>query len=109
MRRSTVQLNVQSLSQASIRHNDQELPHVAFLIFDSAHESLCHQAIFVCSVLMPLVTVGDILDLTALNPFASVRRYELGAIPIERQEVIDAVAAGSKVESWAKKFILETK
>jgi len=40
-------------------------------------------------------------DWTELNPYASVRRYEDGALPISRDEILSAFNATKLVHSWA--------
>lgn len=41
-------------------------------------------------------------DLTILNPFATVRRYEEGLIPINQEEIEAAYKAAQLVIAWAK-------
>lgn len=41
-------------------------------------------------------------DLTALNPYASVRRYEIGAIPVSKEELVSSYEAALRVMDWAK-------
>lgn len=41
-------------------------------------------------------------DWTALNPFASVRRYEQGAIPVTQEEIQAAFDAALAVMIWAE-------
>jgi hypothetical protein len=43
-------------------------------------------------------------DWTALNPFASIRRYEQGHLPISRDELKAAYDAALLVEEWATHF-----
>ncbi len=40
--------------------------------------------------------------LTELNPFATVRRYEEGQIPLTTEEIETALATARKVADWAK-------
>lgn len=51
--------------------------------------------------LLPSDNYGG-FDWTALNPFASVRRYEEGALPISAAEVSAAFNAAKLVIEWAK-------
>lgn len=44
-------------------------------------------------------------DLTALNPYASIRRYEAGEILLDKQEIAGAYSAAELVILWAKKYI----
>jgi HEPN domain-containing protein len=44
-------------------------------------------------------------DWTALNLFASVRRYEEGSLPVTRQEISAAYAAALLVMDWAEKIV----
>ena len=45
---------------------------------------------------------------TALNPYASIRRYEEGSLPITREEVLASYNAAILVIDWAKKLINTT-
>jgi HEPN domain-containing protein len=42
---------------------------------------------------------------TALNPYASIRRYEEGSLPITREEVLASYNAAILVIDWAKNII----
>lgn len=44
-------------------------------------------------------------SLTELNPFASVRRYEEGQLPLSLEEIKSALVAGELVIKWAQKII----
>ncbi len=59
-------------------------------------------------ILIALLPVNDYppggFDWTSLNPFASVRRYEEGALPISQEEIKAAYDAALLVVSWAQKF-----
>ncbi len=44
-------------------------------------------------------------DLAALNPFASIRRYEQGALPISKDEITASYAAAQEVLTWAHQHI----
>lgn len=44
-------------------------------------------------------------ELTSLNPYASVRRYEEGRIPLESDEIQAALKAAQLVVAWASKKI----
>ncbi len=41
-------------------------------------------------------------DLTALNPFATIRRYEEGTLPLLPEEIESSIKAAQFVVSWAK-------
>ncbi len=60
-------------------------------------------------ILIALLPVNDYppggFDLTSLNPFATVRRYEEGQIPISIDEVQFAYATTLKVIEWAKDLL----
>ncbi len=40
--------------------------------------------------------------LTELNPFATVRRYEEGLIPLTKEEIATSLSTAQKVAEWAK-------
>ena len=40
--------------------------------------------------------------LTELNPFATVRRYEEGPIPLTKEEIATSLSTAQKVADWAK-------
>lgn len=42
-------------------------------------------------------------DWAELNPYASIRRYEDGALPITREEIQAAFSAAQLVQAWAQK------
>ena len=44
-------------------------------------------------------------ELTSLNPYASVRRYEEGRIPLETDEIHAALRAAQLVVAWASQKI----
>lgn len=44
-------------------------------------------------------------DLTELNPFASVRRYEEGRLPLTQEEVEIALQTADDIAVWAEKII----
>jgi HEPN domain-containing protein len=44
-------------------------------------------------------------DWTALNPFASIRRYESGPMPLDREEIVGAYDAALLVLAWADQFV----
>ncbi len=46
-------------------------------------------------------------DLIALNPFASVRRYEEGQLPLSKSEVRFSLGAAKQVLIWANKLVFE--
>jgi len=43
-------------------------------------------------------------DWTAINPYASIRRYELGPIPLSKEEIQSSYDAALLVMDWAKKY-----
>ena len=45
-------------------------------------------------------------DWTALNLFATVRRYEEGSIPLSKEEISSSYLAALQVINWANKHIL---
>lgn len=44
-------------------------------------------------------------NLAELNPYAAVRRYEEGPMPVSKSEVKVTVAAAQDVLAWAKKIV----
>lgn len=44
-------------------------------------------------------------DWTDLNPFASIRRYESGPMPLDREEIVGVYDAALLVLSWADQFV----
>ena len=77
----------------------------AVLIFKQIPFPLVHDL----GILIALLPVADYppggFDLAALNPFASVRRYEQGALPITREEMEASFEASKLVVEWAAKHI----
>jgi HEPN domain-containing protein len=59
-------------------------------------------------ILIALLPVKDYppggFDWTAMNPYASIRRYEVGQIPIGDDEIESAYLAAEQVREWAKSY-----
>lgn len=43
--------------------------------------------------------------LTELNPFASIRRYEEGRIPLTQEEILASVEIAEAIIKWAEELI----
>ena len=91
---------------------------MAYLVQQSVVKSI--KAVLVCrQVAFPLVhDLGTIIallpdedlppqgfNLTELNPFASVRRYEEGPLPLSIDEVEAALATSDDIIKWALAII----
>lgn len=59
-------------------------------------------------ILIALMPVQDYppggFDWTALNPYASIRRYETGPMPLSKEEIVSAYEAAVLVIAWAEKY-----
>lgn len=66
---------------------------------------LVHDLGILIALLPPLDYPPGGFDLSALNPYASIRRYEAGEIRLEKEEISGAYAAAELVIFWAKKYV----
>ena len=92
--------NILYMIQQSVEKNIK-----AVLILKNTPVPLVHDL----GILVALLPVDSYppggLDLAALNPFASIRRYEVGEIPLDMDEVQIAFNAAIAVANWAREFL----
>ncbi len=59
-------------------------------------------------ILIALLSTADYppggFDLTALNPYSTIRRYETGEIPLDNEEIQGAYLAAELVIAWSSKY-----
>ena len=69
------------------------------------HKQISFPLVFDLGILIALLPKEDYppggFDWTELNPYASIRRYEQGALPISLEEIQAAYKACQLVHQWA--------
>jgi HEPN domain-containing protein len=106
-------------ASALIRAKDKGRPENSLYLVQQAVEKAIKSVLISKQIAFPLVHDLGILiaflpesdyppggfDWTALNPFATVRRYEQGAIPITDEEVLTSYQSAKLVLKWAEEHL----
>jgi HEPN domain-containing protein len=77
----------------------------AVLIFQQISFPMVHDLGILIALLPDRLMPPNGFNLTELNPYASIRRYEEGKIPLIKDEVEGAVQAATEVLEWAHNII----
>jgi HEPN domain-containing protein len=72
------------------------------LVFNQISFPMVHDLGILIALLPPAIYPPGEFDLTALNPYASIRRYEEGLVPLEFNEVQGTFDFAKLVLDWGK-------
>ncbi len=92
--------NVVFMAQQSVEKSIK-----AVLVYLQIAFPMVHDLGILIALLPDAKAPPDGFELTELNPFASVRRYEEGNLPLTSEELEVSLAAAKRVYAWAIKII----
>ncbi|MEN0057924.1 MAG: HEPN domain-containing protein, partial [Bdellovibrio sp.] len=89
--------NIVFLAQQSVEKNIK-----AVLVHNQIAFPLLHDLGVLVALLPDDKMPSEGFDLMELNPFASVRRYHEGEIPLTKEEIESSLKVAQNISNWAK-------